>query len=63
MDYKNKSIIVSALIIGLGILFSNGIYRYHSVDAIIVQRYNIFTGSIDLCMKGRGCIELDTKKE
>jgi len=55
LDYKNRSIIISAIIIALGILFSNGIYKYDTPRMGVVQRYNIFTGTIELCVKGREC--------
>lgn len=55
MDYKNRSIIISAIIIALGILFSNGVYKYDTPKMGVVQRYNIFTGTIELCIKGQEC--------
>ena len=63
MDYKNISIIISAIIISLGILFSNGIYRYYSDRLGLVQRYNIFTGTIELCTKGKECTKLGEKSK
>ncbi len=53
MDKKTKgyqtSIIGGSIIIGVCILFSNGIYTFESKNVGVTQRNNIFTGSMELC--------------
>ena len=53
MIQKNKNgivIITSSIIISVGILLSGGIYSFDSSNVGLVQRYNKFTGRIELCV-------------
>jgi hypothetical protein len=61
MDMQ-KALIVAASILGGSIVLSQGIYSFHSVHVGAAQRYNRFTGGVELCAKAIGCIDL-TKEE
>jgi len=48
MEHRSL-ILVSSIIIGASILLSNGIYSFDSANVGVVQKYNKFTGHIELC--------------
>jgi hypothetical protein len=60
---ENKIIILAAVIIAVGIFLSGGIYRFHTVQAGVVHRYNNFTGRVDLCVQNRGCNEFGNEED
>jgi len=50
------AIIISSIVIGLSIILNNGIYSFNSEHMAVVQRYNKFTGTIELCnLKNSTC--------
>lgn len=58
-----KTIILCSVIITLAILFNGGFYKFETVQAGLVHKYNIFTGTIELCVQGRGCNEFKREDE
>ena len=48
MEHRSL-ILASSIIIGASILLSNGIYSFDSSNVGVVQKYNKFTGHIELC--------------
>jgi len=62
MNIQNKIILISAILLALGIMFSNGFYKFNSNRIGIIQRTNIFTGSIDLCIIGKGCTNFEDQQ-
>lgn len=47
---NNKGLILtSSIIIGISILLSGGIYSFDTIQVGVVQKYNKFTGHMELC--------------
>ena len=56
------AIITSSIIIGISILLSGGIYSFESPNIGVVQRYNKFTGVIELCVAPKKEFQCGIKK-
>jgi hypothetical protein len=60
---KNRRILLLvAVIISLGVAFSNGIYEFSSPNHLIVHKYNKFTGTVEVCTPQKGCVSIKNLK-
>ncbi len=55
MRTYERAILVAAIILASAILLNGGIYKYETVQVGVVHKYNVFTGSVELCIQKRGC--------
>lgn len=68
MENKNNlnyqaTILISSIVVSLSIILSNGIYSFNSEHMAVVQRYNKFTGTIELCnLKSSTCQKFKESK-
>lgn len=57
MVISNRVIVLIALIIMIGFVFSDGIYRFDKIQAGVVHKYNKITGTVQICIQDRGCVD------
>jgi hypothetical protein len=63
VNINGKLILACCLIIALAILLSDGFYKFETIQGGVVHKYNVFTGSVELCLQNSGCRDFRLKSK